>query len=65
MFWEIAILLFRQNKTNLEKENIDKLELDEMWHYIKKKKINCGFGLLVKEEKQKLLNGLLETVELK
>jgi len=52
-------------KTDLEKKEIDKLELDEMWHYIKKKKINYGFGLLVQEEKQKLLNGLLEIAELK
>ena len=65
MFWEIAMLLFSQMVSKLEKEEIEKLELDEMWHYIKKNKINSGFGLLAKDEQQKLLNGLFELVEKK
>ena len=65
MFWEIAMLLFSQMVSKLEKEKIEKLELDEMWHYIKKNKINSGFGLLAKDEQLKLLNGLFELVEKK
>ena len=37
MFWELALFLFKQMKTDLEKKEIYKLELDEMWHYVKKK----------------------------
>jgi len=65
IFWEIAVSLFENlNKVKLEKE-YKKIELDEMWHYVKKKKINYGFGLLVNDEKQKLLIGLLELGEKK
>jgi len=32
---------------------VEVAELDEMWHFIKKKLLNFGYGLLLKEKQQK------------
>lgn len=31
------------------------IEIDEMWHYCQKNKENFGFGLLIQEQEEKLL----------
>lgn len=38
------------------------LELDEMWHFIEKKKLNCGFGRHIVAQLDSLLTGNVEIV---
>ncbi|MCH2226942.1 MAG: hypothetical protein MK033_04135 [Candidatus Caenarcaniphilales bacterium] len=35
--------------------NNEVIEIDEMWHYCQKNKENFGFGLLIQEQEEKLL----------
>ncbi len=65
IFWNIAMVIFNNLKELKLKQKFKKVELDEMWHYVKKKKKDYGFGLLANDEKQKLLTGLLELEEKK
>ena len=39
IFWEIAMILFNNLKEVNLKKKYEKIELDEMWHYVKKKGI--------------------------
>ena len=64
-FWEIAMIIFNNLKELKLKQEFEKVELDEMWHYIKKNEIDYGFGLLANDEKLRLLTGLLELDEKK
>ena len=57
-----AVLKWIRNfaKANYEKPAPDKailVELDEMWHYIKQKKTNYGYGRLIEEKLMSLLTG--------
>ena len=38
IFWNIAMLIFNNLKDLKLKEEFEKVELDEMWHYVKKRK---------------------------
>lgn len=60
-FWYVALELQKQFLNKLT--NIPDLELDEMWHFVGKKLTNCGYGWVQKNEKQKLLHGLVDLAE--
>ena len=40
-----------------ERDIVEEVEIDELWHYIGKKKGSAGYGLLLTEIQKKLLDG--------
>ena len=44
-----------------EKVSVVAMELDEMWHFVKKNKKNCGYGLHLIERDTNLLHSFWET----
>lgn len=52
-------------KESVSDAKVEIMELDEMWHFTKKNKTNCGYGLHMIETKEKLLISLWEAEAMK
>jgi len=44
-------------------DKIKEMEVDEMWHYIKKKHKSYGYGSVLLDQMQEYLLGVVEIVE--
>ena len=45
----------KELRKDVKPESIEVMELDEMWHFVQKKRNNVGYGLLMIENKESLL----------
>lgn len=45
---------FQDSIQNIDEKDIDIIEVDELWHFIREKKVNFGYGLLFIEEPEGL-----------
>ena len=61
-FWYMALIVYELFiKAGVKK--IKEMEVDEMWHYIKKKHKSYGYGSVLSDQMQEYLLGIVEIVE--